>query len=177
MKMVPHSKKTYWVLVFLWVGTIYSTLYIVRPICEYLRQTTPFVELTYIFSLIFLALLLLILWKKFGIKYNSTYVLLSIGVLLYIFGLIKVQYPEEKIHLIEYGILAFFSYKALSFDLNKPKAFLVAYLLTSFFGFMDEVIQHILPNRFYQNEDVLLNSLSGLLGLFFTFVIQRDRDR
>jgi len=163
-------RRKYWGYVLIWVGCIYSTLYIVRPICEFLKKAIPFSLFTNLILGLILFIVISGLLIKIRIKRPFTYFLFLTAVLLYIYSFIQIQYPEEKIHFAEYGLLAFLVYKALCIDFKKGLAFVGAFVLTSLFGWGDEGIQYLLPNRYYQFSDVLLNSWSGVLGLFLTYI-------
>jgi hypothetical protein len=78
---------------------------------------------------------------------------------------IHLKIPEERIHLVEYGLLSFFVYKALRFDFSGFTLFVLTFVMVSGFGFFDEVIQGILPNRYFGSRDVLLNAIGGSTGL------------
>ena len=166
-----------WLFVVLWVFCIYSTLYIVRPICEFLKtnMSFPLVINIGLFILLFGSIFLFI--KNTVIQKKSTYALIFLLVLIYLAGFMILEIPEEKIHFIEYGVLAFLVFRAVSIDYKGFKAYGLAFVITSLLGWGDEGIQYLLPNRYYQLKDVLLNSMSGAMGLFFTFVIHRERQR
>jgi VanZ family protein len=93
----------------------------------------------------------------------------------YIYGMVTIQYPEEKIHFIEYGILAYLVFRPIHMDIQKPAAYGYAFILITIFGWIDEGIQHLLPNRYYQTEDVILNSISGGLGLLWIFIAKKEQ--
>ncbi|VAX38155.1 hypothetical protein MNBD_UNCLBAC01-580 [hydrothermal vent metagenome] len=92
----------------------------------------------------------------------------------YGYGVFTIQYAEEKVHFIQYGVLSFFAYRALRLDLPHLWAYFAALILSSFIGWGDEGIQHLLPNRYYQTSDVFLNIFSVGLGLFFIFILERE---
>jgi multisubunit Na+/H+ antiporter MnhG subunit len=75
--------------------------------------------------------------------------------------------PEERIHLIEYGLLGVLFARALAADpaTGRRRVFLLALLLGSAAGLIDELIQGILPNRYGDVRDVIFNAASVLLGL------------
>ena len=77
----------------------------------------------------------------------------------------NLKLPEERIHLVEYGVLSFFVYRALRFDFSGFALFALTFLMVSGFGFFDEVIQGILPNRYFGWRDVLLNAAGGFIGI------------
>lgn len=64
--------------------------------------------------------------------------------------------PIERIHFIEYGILGWLSYWAFGW-----KA--IFYVIT--IGIIDELIQGILPDRFFDMRDIWMNVIGGGLGI------------
>ena len=164
----------YWSWVVLWVGLIYSTLYIVRPICEFLKSKTPFLFFINFFLILLLGFILAAYFQKQKIKRIATLFLLSGIIGMYILGMWFLKIPEEKIHFVEYGFLGFLIYQALRLDCSDPLAYGGAFILTSLLGWADEGIQYLLPNRYYQLKDVILNSMSGGLGLILTYILRRE---
>ncbi|MFC1825709.1 VanZ family protein, partial [Thermodesulfobacteriota bacterium] len=74
------------------------------------------------------------------------------------------EYPAERIHLVEYGLLVILLYRALKVRMRSiliyPAVFLGAFLV----GLMDETIQGVLPNRVYEFKDVIINWVSSFLA-------------
>ena len=175
MPLSSNLRTRYWLYVFGFLSLIYSTLYIVRPICTFLKASTPFPLLINTLCIVLLILLAIGIRMKVRIVQLSSYILLGMVFSVYLYGLVTLQYPEEKIHFIEYGFLAYLVFKAIRVDIQKPIVYGYAFLLTSIFGWIDEGIQYCLPNRYYQIEDVILNCVSAALGLFLVFVFERER--
>lgn len=169
------EKNKYWISAGCLFFVIYSTLYIVRPICTFLRGFSYFPLSMNLMMVVFLSLTIYYFVSKDSIKLKSTYCLLFLVIGFYIYNIIQIKSPEEKLHFIEYGILAFLVYKALLFDFSMWPSLGLAFLITSICGWGDEGIQHILPNRVYQIEDVRLNSMSGLLVLCLAYVFEREK--
>lgn len=156
---------------------IYSTLYFVRPVCDYLQANTPF---SFVVNSALMFCLLWLGWLYFnpdfalsGVKrrgFSKKISLSFFGVVsaLCLVMIIILRIPEEKIHLLEYGVLAFLIFRALRLDINERPAFFWALVLGFLFGWGDEGIQYLLPNRYYQLKDVLLNGLGCVFGLAFT---------
>lgn len=164
-----------WSFVGTWVFIIYSTLYIVRPICNFLKSHIAFNLFANIIMFCLLWSIIIFFLVEFEIRKKSTYALLAFIALIYMYGFIfLVEFPEEKIHLVEYGFLAVLVYRALVVDFNDLFSYFMAFVITALLGWGDEGIQYILPNRYYQTQDVILNLISGGLGLFFMFAIQRE---
>jgi VanZ family protein len=108
-------------------------------------------------------------------------VLVAFG-LVYLAVLWPIRQPEERFHLLEYGLLAGLVYTAL-LERQRPgdgvrwsalPAFLAA-LLTGLAGWLDEGIQHLLPNRHYDWIDVGLNLLAAVLAIGALAVLAEAR--
>ncbi len=173
MNASRHLRRKYWSYAAGWVICIYSTLYIVRPVCEFLKNNTPFALLTNASLIGLLVSLSIVLYRKARHQNALAHVLFVLVILAYVDGLGKILNPEEKIHFLEYGFLAYLVYRAVSIDVRGGHAYLCAFLLTAVFGWIDEGIQHLLPGRYYQIQDVLLNGFSAGLGLSWTFLFQQ----
>ncbi len=169
------EKNKYWISAGCLLLVIFSTLYIVRPICTYLKCFSYFPLLMNLMMIVFLSLSVYYFVSRNSIKLMTTYYLLLLIIGFYIYSILQIKQPEEKLHFIEYGLLAFLVYKALSFDFSMRSSFGFAFLITLFWGWCDEGIQHILPNRVYDIKDVRLNGMSGLLGLCLTYIFERDK--
>lgn len=159
----------------IWVACIYSTLSVVRPVCEILKKNAWFAPgINFILGGLLIVLLLRLIMTMRKRRLLSYFLLLGV-LLCYLYGLVKIEYPEEKIHFLEYGFLAYLIYRALRLDYSKILSYTGAFILTTVLGWIDEGIQHILPNRYYQNEDVFLNSVSGVLALLLIFIFEREQ--
>jgi len=166
-------RKKLWMYVFLWVGFIYSTLYIVRPLTNFLKEHTPFTFLTSLFIVVLFSVVIFWILKNLKHKDRLTYLLLTFAAFIYAYALMIIKYPAEKIHLVQYGFLAFLIYRASLIDFKLKSSFAIAFFLTTSFGWIDEIIQYYIPNRYYHINDVMLNSFSGIMGLFLIYVFNR----
>lgn len=107
---------------------------------------------------------------------------LQIGVALvvaaaYALTFIRMGIPEERTHLIEYGILAVLVYEAfLERRRHGPKPrgpALVAVAATALLGWLDEGIQWLLPERVYDWRDVAFNVLAALMAILASVALRR----
>jgi len=162
---------------FLWIILIYSTLYIVRPISDFFNANTPFTELINGFIVCLMIVFLFNFWKIRSGCSGRTYILLLIAISSYLYGICKMEIAVEKIHFIEYGVLSYLIYMASRTDFSPRRSYLISLVLTSVFGWIDEGIQHLLPNRYYQLSDVALNSISGALGLMLVAAFRQDCEK
>lgn len=168
-------RKRYWAWALGWTSAIYVTLYPVRPVCEFLKRTIPFDLWVNIFLVVCLSGIVILFFRKYKVTDFRGYVLLLIAVSGYLYGLVTISHSEEKIHFLEYGILAYLVFQALRLDHGTGAAYVGAFALTAALGWVDEGIQHFLPNRYYQISDVALNAASGFLGLLLVYIFQRKR--
>jgi len=99
----------------------------------------------------------------------------AIGFGLVYFYLLKYQcrYPAERLHLIEYGLLAYLSYRALRLDLPEMRAYVSSFFIASGFGLFDEAVQYVLPDRVFEVQDAVTNVLAAAVGLMVVRVLLR----
>jgi len=71
--------------------------------------------------------------------------------------------PEEAVHLVEYGVLGVLLYRALRPSMDNPGVFVAAALLGTLVGTIDEVIQWIVPGRYWDFRDLALNGGASAL--------------
>ena len=149
------------------VAAIYSTLGLARPLAGVLR------ELGLLEALFMLGMLLVgaaILTQGLKTRPGGAEICVALGVAaVYLLLFARVATPEERTHLIEYGVVAVFIYEALgeraSHGRRVPVPALLAVLAASLVGVLDENIQALLPNRAYDIRDVLFNVLAALMAV------------
>lgn len=83
--------------------------------------------------------------------------------------------PEERTHLMEYGVVAAFIYGALKERASRgrrvPVPAVLAALSTSLLGVLDECIQAALPNRVFDPSDILFNVLAAVMAVVAMLVL------
>ena len=77
----------------------------------------------------------------------------------------------EKIHFVEYGLLSYLVYAGFK-KRSSANPFWKTLSVVFVVGFADEVYQGFLPNRRYDDLDVLMNLVSGLQGLLVTLLVR-----
>lgn len=117
----------------------------------------------------------------FKIRQKSSLIKTILFIMLFIIGIGLIWHipiPEEKIHILEYGLLG----RLTTRDLMKGNRYVGASLAgarkrqlagriftAGFFcmtvGMLDEIFQGILPYRFFQWSDVILNTLGAVWGV------------
>jgi len=168
------SRRKKWLQASAWLVFIYATLPFARPVCEYLRKTIPFSFVINVTMVACLAVVILVLFRFLRLQKLSSYLILSLMIACYLSLLWIIKIPEERIHFFEYGILAVFIERALRIKRKALLTYLVTIILTIVFGWLDEVIQHYLPGRYFGWQDVLYNAMGGILGVVLVYVVQRE---
>ncbi len=106
-----------------------------------------------------------ILYFRLKIRAVPNYIWLVLVSAAYVYFTLKLwANPEEAIHFIEYGLLGFFLYRALRHHIGDNSIYLVAFLMGSIVGTFDEILQWVVPQRYFDLRDVGLNALSS--GLY-----------
>ncbi len=174
-----QNKSFVWSLIGCYVTFIYSILYIMRPILNFLKATLgSYLNLSIV--IIFLILLSLVLVHIISNRERysvSQYLWFAFISCLYGLAIYIVDVPEEQVHFIEYGILSGLIYIVLTHDIhnNVYVCFLTVFIVFVF-GAVDEVIQWILPNRIFDIRDILINGISGILvQLLIAMVISKRK--
>ncbi len=70
--------------------------------------------------------------------------------------------PEEAMHFIQYGVLSFLLYRAFRTRFEDSGLFVAALVAGAFLGVLDECIQWIVPRRFFDFRDMVIN-VSGVV--------------
>jgi VanZ family protein len=104
--------------------------------------------------------------------------------LVYLVLLKRMELPQERIHFVQYGVFSGLVYAALKerwqgrgplalFSWRSPE--LWAVVLTTAAGWLDEGIQYLVPNRYYDLRDVAFNATAGALLVGFMSLRERIR--
>ena len=172
----PRERRL-WFWTLLVVAAIYSTLGLVQPLAGVLR------ERGLLGGLFMLGMLLVgaaILTQGLKARPRGAEICVALGVAaVYLLLFARIATPEERTHLIEYGVVAVFIYEALTerakHGRRVPVPALVAVLAASFVGLLDESIQAFLPSRAYDIRDVLFNVLAALMAVAASAALARAR--
>ncbi|WP_456401537.1 VanZ family protein [Persephonella sp.] len=111
-------------------------------------------------TLIFSIALIFYLFRK---KLKKLLILLPILLVLgYIF--ISLDRPEERMHFLQYAVLGLLFFKFFEFTVPLKRIGL-SIIFVVLVGTIDEVIQWFLPMRVGDIKDVMINAVSGVLGV------------
>ena len=156
-----------WIVIAVYTALIYSTLGVAREMVNQIRAMGDLKFITISLVTLFLIILFFANIKKISrwqLFYRVVLTLSFIGLIITV-----TQFPEEKMHVIEYGLLGWLIAWAISSTPVLLHHALLGLLLGWGIGFGDEIIQYFLPNRVYDIRDVVLNGISITLGFLFFF--------
>jgi hypothetical protein len=153
----------------LWTAAIYSTIPLARSIQKYVSANIGGEVFTYAVITCIVCgfgIVLYFLISKLKAKSIAQYMwLLLCGSIMIYYAIKLKKYPEEAVHLIEYSILSFVVFRALSYKIRDWTVYITTVLIVTVIGTFDELIQWITPTRVGHYKDVQLNAISGLIGV------------
>lgn len=156
-----------WVWTLIIIAAIYSTLGLTRTVAGALRDRGA-LNTAFVFGMILVGTTIVTLALKARLGGAEIGVVLGI-VAAYLLAFVRMSIPEERTHLIEYGVVAAFIHEAFTERVNQgrrvPAPALLALLMTAMVGTLDECIQAFLPSRVFDSRDILFNALAGVMAI------------
>lgn len=99
----------------------------------------------------------------------------------YLLVVVRMALPEERTHLIEYGVVALLAHEALTERASQgrwaPRPALFAVGIAGMIGVVDELIQLALPSRVFDPVDMGFNLLAAGLAVAASVALRRVRGR
>ena len=113
---------------------------------------------------------------------GSAEIAVALGIAtVYFMVFVRMGSPEERTHLIEYGIVALLIHAALNERAIRgphlPTPAALAVTIASFLGVLDELIQALLPTRVFDPRDILFNTLAVILAVGAIKALRGARQR
>jgi hypothetical protein len=97
----------------------------------------------------------------------------------YLVMFVRMGSPEERTHLIEYGIVAALIHQALlervRYGRRVPAPAALTVAATALLGLLDEGIQAMLPSRVFDLRDVVFNALAGFMVIVARLALAPQR--
>jgi len=165
-----NKKKKF--LAWVWVALCSLAIFLIVPVA---RTIQKFVSAHWgrslfgyaVLAAVGVAFLFLLYFLVFKLKIRSpsNYIWLTAIACLYVYFTLKLwRTPEQAIHFLEYGVLGYFLFHALSLSIRDKSIYFVAFLSGSLIGIFDEILQWMIPERYFDFRDIGLNALA--VGLF-----------
>ena len=163
------QRKIWWTVISAYVLLVYATLSVVSVMWEQIDGLLGGRGPLVVMLLVLLAAILVLVHMVFVKKEKEAkgYLLFLLFLWVYL-ALWKIaNLPAEKMHLIEYCLLAIMVYNALKIDINpyEWRLYIFGGVFCILIAFIDEIIQGILPNRVFDFRDIFVNVMSSLTAL------------
>lgn len=155
------SPRTARIVLAVYLLAIYSTLGVVRTVTSFLRDRGVLRLSVGVAFVLALAVMLALIFREPRRRNVRTVLALAVVALVYAAAIVPMESPEEKIHFIQYGVVALLAYQAFPVR----RRYLASALFVIAAGWLDEGIQALLPTRYYHLRDVAFNAAAGLLAL------------
>lgn len=151
---------------------IYSTLYVARIVSNALRDA-GWLKRTVAIAFAFVAAAVVgVALRVPALRRPRTALLLLAAAGAYALVIWPMDSPEEKLHFVEYGLVGVLAFLSMPAAWTTARRALGACLFTGAAGWVDEGIQAVLPNRYYDLRDVAFNAAAGAMALA-TFLVLR----
>ena len=167
LQFTSSRERRLWTWVLLVLVAIYASIPLARPVTGFFRDREMLTPL------FFLGLFLVIgAVGAYAIRLRPRGLEIAIGLgvaAVYLLLFLRMEIVEERGHLIEYSVLAVLIHMALaerhrSGGLRGALAFL-SIAAAALFGLLDEGIQALVPDRFFDWRDVFFNSLAAFMAV------------
>ncbi|MGN3974834.1 VanZ family protein [Tsuneonella sp. SYSU-LHT278] len=127
-----------------------------------------------------LSVFVFVIWDALNARWGKRDFAVALGIVaVYSIALSRIALPEERTHMIEYGVVGVLIYKALLERLKNEwpvwSPTLLAMLIVGTLGSIDEVLQFWHPTRTFDWRDIGFNWLAGILSITAYKAILRAR--
>ena len=162
-----RRERRLWTWTLIVVGVLYSTLGVTPKVAASLLSKNLNAALFVVGMMLVGAT---IISRGLKIRLSGANLGIVLGVAAaYVLVFVRFTSTEERSHLIEYGVIAAFIHEALEERARqgRPVPFypLIAILATALIGVVDEFIQHFIPNRVFDPQDIFFNTMAGAIAV------------
>lgn len=165
--MASRSSRWAWLAFAAWVLAILVSVPLVRPLQEWVAARLGSSVFGYAtlagVATASAAAVLLLLRRRHTLTATALLWLGASAALLVVWTLHLWQNPVEAVHFLEYGALGVFAWLAMRQHLPDAGVHLAAVVLVSLVGLGDEILQWVVPSRYWDLRDVVINTGAGAL--------------
>jgi len=145
----------------LWIVLIYTTIPFVRRAREAFAARWPAELIAYAVIAVALgaAVAAIIILRRRQLRIGSADLLWLVGVaaVIVLWTRRLMGQPEEAVHFLEYGVLGVLLFRTFETRVPDPTVYVAATLTGLLVGTVDEIIQWLVPGRFWDLRDIVLN--------------------
>lgn len=146
----------------LWIGLIYVTVPFVRTVREAFVARWPAELIAYAVIAVVLGstVTAIFILRRSQSHIGSADLLWLVGVaaIIVLWTYYLMGQPEEAVHFLEYGVLGVLLYQVFEKSVPDPTVYVAATLAGLLVGTVDEIIQWLVPGRFWDIRDIILNT-------------------
>jgi hypothetical protein len=161
------SRVRRWLPVALWIAVIYAAIPLARTLNRWFAERWDLALLTWLVIGTIVAgtagAAALLVRRLGRLRPGALPWIIAIVGILALWAWSLRRSPEEAVHLPEYGVLAVLLWRALRPAVPDATVFVVGALVGCLVGTVDEIIQWLTPERFWDWRDVALNGGAGAL--------------
>lgn len=168
----PHGffasrrERRLWIWTALVIAGVYSTLGLTAIFPEAL-YSQAFAAVAFVTAMVLIAVT--VLTQGLRLRPGGLEVGVALGIAIVLGMVIFRMRIAERSHIIEYVVVAVFIYEALHErrrgGKRVPVPWLVAILVTSLVGAIDEAVQLFLPHRVFDPNDIVFNTLAAVAAV------------
>ena len=163
-----ESEWTSWLYVAVWSLAIFITIPFARTIQEtvYILWGREVFLYAVVMALLFVVTVAMLRLRRVRRRVIvSGYLWLGMIAALTIYSASHMNIsPEEAVHFLEYGALGVLVFRALSHRFRDLGVYALAVLIGTLIGAADEIVQWIVPRRFFAFADIRLNAYAVVLA-------------
>ena len=164
----PKAKKgRAWLAVCIWALVIFLTIPLARPIINAVSEGLDRAVFMYlvlsIIAIVFVLSLVYLFRNRLFAPARLIWLFLPASVFVAYTIHLSAKSPEEAIHFVQYGVLGLLVFRALSIARPCIITYFSAAVICGIIGTVDEVIQWLVPGRYWGFRDIWLNFFSGAL--------------
>ncbi|MEJ2190231.1 MAG: VanZ family protein [Acidobacteriota bacterium] len=151
-----------WLPALLWVAVIYTAIPFVRHLREFFVARWPAQLIGYgVMAVVVVgtvAALFALYRRRTRLRPADVAWLLAVATALVVWIHHLMGQPEATVHFVEYGLLGVLLHRALRASIPDATIYASAVVAGALIGTFDEVIQWIVPGRFFDFRDIVLNT-------------------
>ena len=166
VKFVSYREKRLWAATIVLILLIYFTLGLIR---EWLQALESSGWGTTLFVLGCFLILVWVVTRGMTILPRAKEIMVGLGIAVsYTLTFAQIEQPEERIHVVMYGVVALLLHAALIERYVPAKSLSLGFsviLITAALGTVDELIQLILPHRVFDVNDILYDLFASVMAV------------
>lgn len=177
LRFTSTRERQLWAYTVAVVVAIFATLGLARTLSDELRNRN-LLDNTFFVAFVVLVIAVVVRALRLRRTGPEIFVILATAI-VYLMMFLRMASPEERTHLLEYGVVALLIHEALTERVRNggdvPRPALLAIVATSVVGAVDECIQLIIPSRVFDPIDLGFNALAATVAVGATLVLERVR--